>query len=59
MAESTVRWFIMREKHYSFAEIVRLIRQANMAYIHDHEVFNKPVRKNAMFIIGVFPRQCC
>ena len=33
MAESTVRWFILREKRCLFAEIVRLIRQANRAFV--------------------------
>ena len=31
MAESSVRWFIVREKHCSFAETVRLIRQLYLA----------------------------
>ena len=35
MAESIIRWFIVREKHCSFAETVRLIRQANRAYVYD------------------------
>jgi hypothetical protein len=30
MTESIVRWFVVREKHYSLAEKVRLIKQTNM-----------------------------
>ena len=33
MAESTVGWFIVREKYCSLAEKVRLISQVNRAYI--------------------------
>jgi hypothetical protein len=33
MAESTIHWFVVRKKHYSLAEKVRLIRQANRADI--------------------------
>jgi hypothetical protein len=33
MAESTVRWFVVKEKHCLLAEKVWLIRQANMTFI--------------------------
>jgi hypothetical protein len=33
MAESTVHWFVVREKHCSLAEEVQLIRQANMTSV--------------------------
>ena len=50
-AENTVRWFIVREKHCSFAKIVRLIRQANIAiyrllslfFISDDKIMSRPV----------------
>jgi hypothetical protein len=37
MAESTVRGFVVREKQYSLAEKVQLIKQANRA---KHDIRN-------------------
>jgi len=51
MTQNTVRWFVMKEKHCSFAKIVRLIRQANIAiyrllslfFISDDKIMSRPV----------------
>jgi hypothetical protein len=40
MTESTVHLFVVREKHWSLAEKVRLIRQANRA------IFTRPKAKH-------------
>jgi hypothetical protein len=39
MAESTIRWFVEREKHCSLAKNVRLIRQANRVWLSGEVIY--------------------